>query len=164
MAYQIPDQIPSMAALEPKSKVQDYNYPPKPLAKTAAPGPAVRCRQQRSGNRPREEVTAVSTPGEMTCQLVMASAVMAIGCWKLAVIRRPATVELRQPIGMTSIITRIRPQKTQPARPLTSLRLTVGQLQPSPESRLLQQRPSQRKLLFQSRVSLCPSCRREACC
>ncbi|MCB1986308.1 MAG: NAD(P)-dependent alcohol dehydrogenase [Burkholderiales bacterium] len=36
MADQIPDQIPSMAALEPKSKVQDYNYPPKPLAKLDA--------------------------------------------------------------------------------------------------------------------------------
>ena len=36
MTDQIPEQIASMAALEPKAKVQDYSYPPKPLAKLYA--------------------------------------------------------------------------------------------------------------------------------
>jgi uncharacterized zinc-type alcohol dehydrogenase-like protein len=36
MPDQIPEQIPSMAALEAKARVQDYKYPPKPLAKLDA--------------------------------------------------------------------------------------------------------------------------------
>ena len=36
MPDKIPEQIASMAALEPKAKLQDYNYPPKPLAKLDA--------------------------------------------------------------------------------------------------------------------------------
>ena len=36
MPDQIPEQILSMAALEPKAKVQDYKYAPKPLAKLDA--------------------------------------------------------------------------------------------------------------------------------
>jgi uncharacterized zinc-type alcohol dehydrogenase-like protein len=33
MSNQIPAQIPSMAAMEAKAKVEEYKYPPKPLAK-----------------------------------------------------------------------------------------------------------------------------------
>ncbi|NET42925.1 hypothetical protein [Okeania sp. SIO2B3] len=36
MPNQIPEQIASMAALEPKAKVQHYKYTPKPLAKLDA--------------------------------------------------------------------------------------------------------------------------------
>ena len=36
MPDQIPEQISSMAALKAKAHVQDYTYPPKPLAKLDA--------------------------------------------------------------------------------------------------------------------------------
>lgn len=36
MPDQVPNQITSMAALEPKAKVQEYSYPPKPLAQLDA--------------------------------------------------------------------------------------------------------------------------------
>ena len=36
MPDQIPEQITSMAALEAKAQVQNYKYPPKPLARLDA--------------------------------------------------------------------------------------------------------------------------------
>ena len=36
MPEHIPEQIAAMAALKAKAKVQEYNYPPKPLAKLDA--------------------------------------------------------------------------------------------------------------------------------